>query len=73
MELPAQDAATDPSSDHPVKPHLSFIRSSYKIQTGEAERIAVDYTARPSQSGAEGEAGNGKCADGTRTWHVSVF
>ncbi|CAO1635179.1 unnamed protein product [Sympodiomycopsis kandeliae] len=36
---------------------MSFVKSSYTIQTGEAERIAVDYTSRPSDSGAEGDAG----------------
>lgn len=51
-----QSADTTTSASSGVQ--MYFVRSSYSIQTGEAERIAVDYTARPSDSGAEGDAGN---------------
>lgn len=37
---------------------LVFIKSSYKVETGEAERIAVDHVAKPSSSSAENGLGN---------------
>ncbi|KAI8075409.1 putative COP9 signalosome, subunit CSN6 [Gilbertella persicaria] len=32
---------------------LAFIKADYKVETGEAERIAVDHVAKPSSSSAE--------------------
>jgi COP9 signalosome complex subunit 6 len=37
---------------------LVFIKSSYKVETEEAERIAVDHVAKPSSSSAENGLGN---------------
>lgn len=34
-------------------PQTVFMRAQYKIETGEAERIAVDHASKPS-GGAEG-------------------
>lgn len=32
-----------------------FVEGAYKIETGEAERIAVDYASKPSGTGTEGD------------------
>jgi len=37
------------------KPTNLFVKVAYKIETGEAERIAVDHVARISQSGSYGD------------------
>ena len=37
---------------------LVFIKSTYKVETGEAECIAVDHVAKPSSSSADTGLGN---------------
>ncbi|KAK4510413.1 uncharacterized protein ATC70_004843 [Mucor velutinosus] len=37
---------------------LAFIKSTYKVETGEAECIAVDHVAKPSSSSADTGLGN---------------
>lgn len=32
---------------------LVFVKSTYKIETNEAERVAVDHVAKPSTTGAD--------------------
>ncbi|KAI8388456.1 uncharacterized protein BYT42DRAFT_560151 [Radiomyces spectabilis] len=39
-------------------PRLMFVKSAYKVETEEAERIAVDHVAKPSTSSAESGVGN---------------
>jgi COP9 signalosome complex subunit 6 len=37
-------------------PLTLFVRSGLKVETGEAERIAVDYTSKPSDTGPRGDS-----------------
>lgn len=37
---------------------LAFIKASYKLETGEAERIAVDHVAKPSSTTSDTSLGN---------------
>jgi COP9 signalosome complex subunit 6 len=38
-------------------PRTLFVRSAFKVETGEAERIAVDHTSKPSDTGGpEGDS-----------------
>lgn len=37
---------------------LVFVKVSYKVETGEAERVAVDHVAKPSVSGGGADLGN---------------
>lgn len=37
---------------------LAFVKSSYKVETGEAECIAVDHVAKPSSSSSDTGLGN---------------
>ncbi|KAG0957135.1 hypothetical protein G6F32_001434 [Rhizopus arrhizus] len=37
---------------------LVFIKSSYKLETGEAERIAIDHVAKPSSTTSDTSLGN---------------
>lgn len=47
---------------------LVFIKSTYKVETGEAECIAVDHVAKPSSSSADTGLGNTcKCSVGLIT------
>jgi len=44
-----EDAAMAPPEG--AGPELFFVRSAYRLETGEAERIAVDHTSRPPEGG----------------------
>lgn len=33
------------------EPEISFIKAAYEIETGEAERVAVDHASKPSTTG----------------------
>jgi len=37
-------------------PASLFIKAPYRVETGEAERIAVDHAAKPSGQGADSES-----------------
>lgn len=37
---------------------LVFVKVSYKVETGEAERVAVDHVAKPSVNGGGADLGN---------------
>ncbi|CEH19101.1 COP9 signalosome, subunit CSN6 [Ceraceosorus bombacis] len=36
------------------EPSIVFVPAKYELRTGEAERIAVDYTSRPAESSSDG-------------------
>lgn len=48
-----QSAETDASAPQ-RQAELVFVRSTYSLETGEAERIAVDHTSKPPDSGDGG-------------------
>lgn len=52
LEMASQPAAGMELGEGSQGAQIFFVQSSYKINTGEAERIAVDYTSKPS--GSEG-------------------
>lgn len=39
---------------------LVFIKTSYKLETGEAERIAIDHVAKPSSTTSDTSLGNAR-------------
>lgn len=49
-KAPGEDAAMAPPEG--AGPELFFVRSDYRLETGEAERIAVDHTSRPPEGGS---------------------
>lgn len=57
----ASSAAVDKEGTTEKAAQLYFVKSNYKIETGEAERIAVDYASKPSDgSGDAGDTGAGE-------------
>lgn len=48
------DKSAEAEASRQRQAELVFVRSTYSLETGEAERIAVDHTSKPSDSGDGG-------------------
>lgn len=52
------ESTMDLSSHQDTPPRLHFVKNQYKIETNEAERIAVDHVAKPDMSSTQSSLGS---------------